>query len=108
MLVENSLELIFPTPFVQDRSSVRTVAFLDMGNAFTSECYEPNDPDVPNFTEHPYCQEGIQLDEFRFSTGLGLTWITAIGPLTFIYSFPLKSQSGDRSEGFEFTLGQVF
>ena len=108
ILIENSLELIFPTPFVQDRSSVRTVAFLDMGNAFTNECYRPSDPDVPGFTQHPYCQEGIQLDEFRYSTGLGLTWITAIGPLTFIYSFPLNNQSGDRTEGFEFTLGQVF
>jgi len=34
--------------------------------------------------------------------------VTAIGPLTFTYSFPLNEQRGDRTEGFEFTLGQVF
>lgn len=108
MLVETSFELIFPTPFIEDRSSVRSVAFLDAGNAFSSECYVPNDPDVPNLTSHPFCKDGINLNEMRISAGLGVTWITAIGPLTFIYSFPLNEKDGDRTEGFEFSLGQVF
>jgi len=108
MLMETSLELIFPTPFLEDRSSVRSVAFIDAGNTFTNECYVPSDVDLPTFTKHPYCEEGLRADEIRLSTGLGLTWITAIGPLTFTYSFPLNEKSGDRTEGFEFTLGQVF
>ena len=108
MLMETSLELIFPTPFLEDRSSVRSVAFIDAGNTFTNECYVPSDGDLPTFTKHPYCEEGLRADEIRLSTGLGLTWITAIGPLTFTYSFPLNEKSGDRTEGFEFTLGQVF
>jgi len=108
MLVEGSLELIFPTPFIEDRSSVRTVVFLDAGNTFTNECYIPDDADVPTFTTHPYCEDGFKPEELRYSTGLGLTWITAIGPLTFTYSFPLNEKRGDNTEGFEFTLGQVF
>ena len=108
VLVETSLELIFPLPFIEDRSSLRSVVFLDAGNAFTDKCYKPNDPDVPSLTEHPFCNEGIELDEMRISTGVGVTWITAIGPLTFTYSFPLNDKDKDRTEGFEFSLGQVF
>ena len=108
MLVEGSLELIFPTPFIEDRSSVRSIVFLDAGNTFSSECYVPSDVDLPSFNSHPFCDEGLQFEELRYSTGVGLTWVTAIGPLTFTYSFPLNEQRGDRTEGFEFTLGQVF
>mgnify|MGYP003559084134 FL=1 len=108
VLVETSLELIFPLPFIEDRSSLRSVVFLDAGNAFTDKCYKPNDPDVPSLTEHPFCNEGIELDEMRISTVVGVTWVTAIGPLTFTYSFPLNDKDKDRTEGFEFSLGQVF
>lgn len=108
ILTEGSLELIFPTPFIEDRRSVRSVVFLDAGNTFTNQCYTPNDPDVPSLTQHPFCQEGLRLSDIRTSAGVGLTWITAIGPLTFTYSFPLTKQKGDRTEGFEFSLGQVF
>lgn len=108
ILVEGSLELIFPLPFVEDRSSVRSLVFLDAGNAFTSECYVPHDADVPGLTSHPYCDSGINLSELRLSTGVGLTWITAIGPLTFTYSFPLNDKRGDDTKGFEFSLGQTF
>jgi outer membrane protein insertion porin family len=108
MLAEASLELIFPFPFVEDRSSLRSVLFFDAGNTFTDSCYTPNDADVPSLTSHPYCTEGLDLSDLRLSTGVGLTWITAIGPLTFVYSIPLNDQRGDRTEGFEFSLGQVF
>jgi outer membrane protein insertion porin family len=108
VLAEASFELIFPLPFIEDRRSVRSVLFFDAGNAFTSECYVPYDADVPTLTKHPYCNEGIDLAEIRLSTGVGLTWITAIGPLTFTYSVPLNEKRGDRTEGFEFSLGQVF
>lgn len=108
MLAEASVELIFPLPFIEDRSSVRSVLFLDAGNAFTSECYVPYDADIPTLTRHPYCDDGFNLGDVRLSTGVGLTWITAIGPLTFTYSVPLNDKRGDRTEGFEFSLGQVF
>ena len=108
ILIEGSTELIFPLPFIEDQSSVRSVVFLDAGNVFSSQCYTPDDREIPNFNRHPYCDEGIDLSELRFSTGVGLTWVTAIGPLTFTYSFPLNDKEDDRTEGFEFSLGQVF
>jgi outer membrane protein insertion porin family len=108
ILIEGSTELIFPLPFIEDQSSVRSVIFLDVGNVFTSQCYTPEDNEIPNFNSHPYCDEGIDLSELRVSTGIGVTWVTAIGPLTFTYSFPLNEKEGDETEGFEFSLGQVF
>lgn len=108
ILVEGSTELIFPFPFIEDRSSLRSVVFLDAGNVFTDQCYKPDDPAVPNLTSHPFCSEGVDLSELRLSTGVGVTWVTAIGPLTFTYSFPLNDKEDDRTEGFEFSLGQVF
>lgn len=108
VLVETSFELIFPFPFIEDRSSLRSVLFVDAGNTFASQCYKPQDPDIPSLTKHPFCNTGIDLNEMRISTGVGITWITAIGPLTFTYSFPLNDKEDDRTEGFEFSLGQVF
>ncbi len=108
ILVEGSTELIFPFPFVEDRSSLRSVVFLDAGNVYTDQCYKPSDSEIPSFTSHPFCKEGVDLAELRLSTGVGVTWVTAIGPLTFTYSFPLNDKKDDRTEGFEFSLGQVF
>jgi outer membrane protein insertion porin family len=108
ILVEGSTELIFPFPFVEDQSSLRSVFFLDAGNVFTDQCYTPTDRDVPDLDSHPFCQEGVDLSKLRLSTGVGVTWVTAIGPLTFTYSFPLNDEEDDRTEGFEFSLGQVF
>jgi outer membrane protein insertion porin family len=108
ILVEGSTELIFPFPFVEDQSSLRSVFFLDAGNVFTDQCYTPADRDVPDLDSHPFCQEGVDLSKLRLSTGVGVTWVTAIGPLTFTYSFPLNDEEDDRTEGFEFSLGQVF
>lgn len=108
LLTEASIELIFPFPFIEDRSSVRSVAFVDMGNVFTDQCYSPSDSDVPNLTSHPYCESGFDAGELRLGTGIGVTWITGVGPLTFVYSIPINPQDDDRTEGFEFSLGQAF
>jgi len=82
--------------------------FFDAGNTFTDYCYTPYDEDIPSLTSHPYCDTGFNLSDIRMSTGVGLTWVTAIGPLTFVYSIPLNEQRNDDTEGFEFSLGQVF
>lgn len=106
--IETSVELIFPFPFVEDRSSLRSVLFADAGNVFNSDCVAINEPDIPNFRRHPFCDDGISFNDIRTSVGAGVTWVTAIGPLTFTYSIPLNDQIGDRTESFEFSLGQVF
>ena len=102
VLVEGSVELIYPFPWIEDRRSIQTSVFFDAGNTFLTECY-----DVPDgFTSD--CESGVHLDELRYSVGLGLSWLTPVGPLTFSVAQPLNSEDGDDDQTFQFSLGQTF
>ena len=43
--------------------------------------------------------------ELRYSVGVAAMWYTPIAPMTFSFSWPLNSKSGDELERFQFTLG---
>lgn len=90
--IEAGAELIFPTPFV-DSNKVRTLAFFDVGNIFETNGDSKFKPDVNNL---------------RYSVGLGLSWITPIGPLTFAIAAPLNTAEDDDTQAFQFSLGQGF
>jgi outer membrane protein insertion porin family len=91
LLTEAGLELIVPTPFAGDSRSMRTAFFVDAGQVF--------DPDRAfSWT----------LDDVRASVGLGFQWITAVGPLAFSVAKPLNDKPGDRTQVFQFSLGQTF
>ncbi len=110
LLTEASVEFFFPLPFIEDQRSVRAALFLDAGNAFTTECIELDDniPVTSVKKDKPSCKEGFVAEEVRFGTGLSVTWITAIAPLTFTFGRALNPEKDDDTEGFEFSLGQVF
>ncbi|SFC38339.1 Beta-barrel assembly machine subunit BamA [Marinospirillum celere] len=97
LLTEGSVELIFPLWFVEDRRSIQTSFFVDGGNVFTTRCYGQST-----------CERGFDENELRFSAGVSLTWLTAIGPLAFSIAEPLNDQDGDETEFFQFSIGQVF
>jgi outer membrane protein insertion porin family len=46
--------------------------------------------------------------ELRYSAGIGVTWLSGFGPLTFAIATPLNAGPEDREEVFQFTLGQSF
>ncbi|WP_230086205.1 outer membrane protein assembly factor BamA [Halomonas sp. 328] len=102
VLVEGSAELLFPLPFIEDRRSLQTGFFLDAGNTFLTSCY-----DVPA-GETSRCESGVDLGELRYSIGVGLSWLTPVGPLTFSVAEPLNDKSGDDTQFFQFSLGQTF
>lgn len=91
--ITGGAELIFPVPFVQDQRSMRTVVFLDAGNVFDTYC-----GDCPD----------VSASEIRYSVGVGLSWLTALGPLGFSLGMPLNDESDDDRQVFQFTLGQTF
>lgn len=95
--IEGGLELIFPMPFLEDNSKVRTLAFLDAGNIFDTKIKGPNGEDY-----------SPDLGQLRYSVGIGLSWITPIGPLTFAIAQPLNTQDDDDTQVFQFSLGQGF
>ena len=97
VLVELSAEIIFPLPFVEDQSQLKSVFFFDAGNVFNSNC-----PDVSVYCLAP--DEG----ELRYSVGFAVTWITGFAPISFALAYPVNEKNGDESESFQFELGKTF
>ncbi|MGM0823788.1 MAG: outer membrane protein assembly factor BamA [Pseudomonadota bacterium] len=104
VLVEGSAEVIFPVPFVEDQNSFQASLFLDAGNTFLSSCYDVLDEDAGR----QQCNSGVDLGDLRYSAGVGLSWLTPVGPLTFAVAEPLNDESEDDTQFFQFSLGQSF
>lgn len=96
-LLEGGVELIFPLWFIEDRRSLRTVLFLDTGNVFDSKCG----------SGQRNCSR-LDLSKLRYSYGLGLTWISALGPLTFSIAQPFNHTADDHTKVFQFSIGTGF
>ncbi len=97
VLIEGSAELLFPLPFIKDRSKIRSAFFIDAGNVFNTNCS----------SSQINCFD-VDADEIRYSFGVGVTWITGFGPMTFSLAKPLNSGDDDDEEAFQFTLGRGF
>ena len=95
--IEGSMQLIFKLPMVEDQRSMRTAFFFDFGNVFAMEC-----------KEYQVSCYKPSIDELRYSIGVGLTWITGFGPMSFAISKPYNEDRYERTEEFQFTIGTVF
>ena len=95
--VEGSLQLIFRLPFIEDQRSIRSAFFFDFGNVFSDNCkdYQIN------------CYKP-SLDDLRYSYGVGITWITGFGPMSFAISKPTNAGQYEETKEFQFTVGNVF
>jgi len=87
--VIGNLELQFPFPGSSKDRSLRWFTFADGGQVFQED-------------------NPIRLKEFRYSAGIGLSWISPVGPLKLSYAKPLNSLPGDRLERFQFQMGTGF
>jgi outer membrane protein insertion porin family len=47
-------------------------------------------------------------NKIRSSAGLGLDWISPLGPLSFVFAQTLSSADGDLEESFSFQIGSSF
>jgi len=95
VLMEGSVELLFPLPFIKDQRSLRSAFFIDTGNVFSTSCR----------STQAGCFD-FDVSELRYSVGFGVTWITGFGPMTFSLAKPLNSGPDDEEEVFQFTLGK--
>ena len=85
-----NVELLMPMPFSDaDQRAWRLAAFVDVGNVFAE----------------PSAFEG---DALRSSTGLGVRWLSPLGPLKASYALPLNEEAGDGVQRFQFTFGAIF
>ncbi len=97
VLIEGSAEILFPLPFIENQSQLRSAFFLDAGNVFSSNCS----------SNQINCFD-VDFNELRYSVGVGVTWITGFGPMTFSLAKPLNAAEYDEEEVFQFTLGRGF
>ncbi|MBO78956.1 MAG: outer membrane protein assembly factor BamA [Gammaproteobacteria bacterium] len=97
LLVEATAELIFPMPFVDDNRQFRPALFVDAGNVFNTDC--------PAVSINCF---GFDADNFRYSVGVGVSWLSGMGPLTFSFAKPFQTQPFDEKEMFQFELGRTF
>ena len=82
-------ELLAPFPGAGNDRTLRLFAFADVGRAFGED-------------------EKIKFNELRSSVGLGLSWISPMGPLRFSYAFPVKRQVTDKIQRLQFQIGTSF
>ena len=64
--------------------------------------------DLANVWGVDYSSAIDDSNSIRSSTGIGLDWITPIGPLSFSLSQPITKKSSDKTETFRFNLGTTF
>jgi len=82
-------ELYVPIPGLKDSKQFRMSVFADAGNVFGAN-------------------DSYDFGELRYSTGLGLSWVSPFGPLKLVFAKPLNSKPGDNTQTIQFQLGQQF
>ncbi|MFT3930011.1 MAG: outer membrane protein assembly factor BamA [Spongiibacteraceae bacterium] len=97
VLVTGSAELLFPLPFIKDQRSVRSSLFMDTGQVYSTNCG----------STQVNCYN-VDFSKLVVSAGVGLTWITGMGPLTFSIAKPIREGDYDRTEFFQFSIGAGF
>jgi outer membrane protein insertion porin family len=84
--IVSNVEYTVPVPGSGVDKTLRVFTFVDGGNAFG---------------------DNINL-VLRYSYGLGLSWISPLGPLKFSYGIPIKSQPMDNIQRLQFQVGTAF
>ena len=64
--------------------------------------------DIANVWGVDYNSAVDNSNKIRTSTGIGLDWLTPVGPLSFSLTQPLTKTSTDKTESFRFNLGTTF
>jgi len=89
-----SMNLFFPIPYMET-SGFRGVAFTDAGLVWGS---------IPSLNVN----ESFSFSRMRYSAGLGFEWFSPVGPVGLVWSFPIRSFTGDVEKNVEFMLGGSF
>lgn len=82
-------EVLFPVPGAVQDKSLRLGAFLDAGQVY-----------IPTLRMSP--------SEFRYASGVALSWNSPLGPLRVSMAFPLNAATTDHVQRLQFTFGTGF
>ena len=84
-----NLEVLSPFPGGGNDRTLRWFGFMDVGGI-----YGPYDP--------------IQLDEMRASVGVGVSWVSPVGPLRLAFAKPVRKFDSDKIQTLAFQIGTSF
>ncbi len=84
-----NVELYVPVPGGGNDKTLRLFGFTDVGNVWGE-------------------REKVTASSLRASAGIGLSWISPVGPLRISWGVPLRSKPNDRIEKFQFQIGAAF
>ena len=82
-------ELIAPFPGAGNDRTLRWFTFVDAGNVYGED-------------------ESWELGDMRVSAGLGLSWISPLGPLRIAIAQPGRKFAGDKIQKLQFQIGTSF
>jgi outer membrane protein insertion porin family len=82
-------EVITPFPGAGNDKSLRMFAFVDAGNVYAE-------------------YEKFTFSDLRASYGVGVSWISPVGPLRIALAKPIRKFAGDRIQTMQFQLGTSF
>ncbi len=82
-------ELYVPVPGTGNDRTLRLFAYVDAGNVWGEG-------------------EKITADSLRASAGVGVTWVSPVGPLKLSYGTPIRKKPGDRIQRLQFQIGTAF
>ena len=82
-------ELIAPFPGAGNDRTLRWFTFVDAGNVYGED-------------------ESWELGDMRVSAGLGLSWISPLGPLRIAIAQPVRKFAGDKIQKLQFQIGTSF
>jgi outer membrane protein insertion porin family len=82
-------QLYLPVPGIGNDRTLRWFGFLDAGNVWGET-------------------DKITAQSLRASVGVGLSWVSPVGPLQISYGRPIRKQRGDRIQPLQFQIGTAF
>jgi len=82
-------EVLTPLPGGGNDRTLRVFGFVDVGGVYGAS-------------------ESIQLGDMRSSFGVGLSWISPVGPLRLAFARPITRFEGDKIQGLQFQIGTTF
>ncbi len=82
-------EIITPFPGAGNDRTLRMFGFFDAGNVYSET-------------------DKVTLKDLRASVGVGLSWISPIGPLRLALGNPIRKFAGDRIQRMQFQIGTSF
>jgi outer membrane protein insertion porin family len=82
-------ELLAPLPGGGNDRTLRMYGFVDAGGIYGAD-------------------ESIQLGDMRSSYGVGISWISPVGPLRLAFARPITKFEGDKIQSLQFQIGTTF